>query len=69
ARLYGADQNDGVGGFGAFFLLLDEPSVYGLPQAPRTPSRDLGPTWAIALAAAAGLGLAALGAAFGGRKR
>jgi formate dehydrogenase iron-sulfur subunit len=25
ARLYGADPDDGVGGFGAFFLLLDEP--------------------------------------------
>ena len=27
ARLYGADPDDGVGGFGAFFLLLDEPEV------------------------------------------
>ena len=25
ARLYGRDENDGVGGNGAFFLLLDEP--------------------------------------------
>ncbi|HWD86460.1 MAG TPA: 4Fe-4S dicluster domain-containing protein, partial [Solirubrobacteraceae bacterium] len=31
ARLYGEDPGDGVGGFGAFFLLLDEPEVYGLP--------------------------------------
>ncbi|MFG1919797.1 4Fe-4S dicluster domain-containing protein, partial [Micromonospora sp. NPDC048898] len=31
ARLYGHDENDGVGGDGAFFLLLDEPEVYGLP--------------------------------------
>ncbi|HEX2117715.1 MAG TPA: 4Fe-4S dicluster domain-containing protein, partial [Acidimicrobiales bacterium] len=30
ARLYGEDPGDGVGGDGAFFLLLDEPEVYGL---------------------------------------
>src|SRR5436190_8633994 len=34
ARLYGADDGDGVGGMGAFFLLLDEPEVYGLPPDP-----------------------------------
>ena len=34
ARLYGEDPGDGVGGFGAFFLLLDEPEVYGLPPDP-----------------------------------
>jgi formate dehydrogenase iron-sulfur subunit len=68
ARLYGADPDDGVDGFGAFFLLLDEPSVYRLPDRPRTPTRDLGPTWGVALAAAAGLGLAVLGAAFAGRR-
>ena len=34
ARLYGRDENDGVGGNGAFFLLLDEPEVYGLPPDP-----------------------------------
>ena len=28
------DPDDGVGGFGAFFLLLDEPEVYGLPPDP-----------------------------------
>ena len=34
ARLYGHDPNDGVGGTGAMFLLLDEPEVYGLPPDP-----------------------------------
>ena len=43
AQLYGADEDDGVGGFGAFFLLLDEPEVYGLPPDPVDPTRDLGP--------------------------
>ena len=28
------DPDDGVGGDGAFFLLLDEPEVYGLPPGP-----------------------------------
>ena len=45
ARLYGDDPGDGVGGFGAFFLLLDEPEVYGLPPDPvvddARPGRDL----------------------------
>ena len=34
ARLYGEDPDDGVGGAGALFLLLDEPEVYGLPPDP-----------------------------------
>ncbi|MEO6020059.1 MAG: 4Fe-4S dicluster domain-containing protein [Knoellia sp.] len=34
ARLYGANENDGVGGTGSVFLLLDEPEVYGLPPDP-----------------------------------
>ncbi|WP_370891018.1 4Fe-4S dicluster domain-containing protein [Janibacter sp. GXQ6167] len=34
ARLYGANELDGVGGTGSVFLLLDEPEVYGLPPDP-----------------------------------
>jgi formate dehydrogenase iron-sulfur subunit len=56
ARLYGADEDDGVGGFGAFFLLLDEPEVYGLPPDPVDTTRDLGAIWAAAGGAAAVLG-------------
>ena len=45
ARLYGADPDDGIGGAGAFFLLLDEPEVYGLPPGPGShhqgPARDV----------------------------
>jgi formate dehydrogenase iron-sulfur subunit len=53
-RLYGHDTNDGVGGFGAFFLLLDEPEVYGLPPDPIVPTAHLPRLWkATALAAAA----------------
>jgi formate dehydrogenase iron-sulfur subunit len=54
ARLYGHDPNDGVGGFGAFFLLLDEPEVYGLPPDPVVPTKHLSRLWrSTALAAAA----------------
>jgi formate dehydrogenase iron-sulfur subunit len=62
ARLYGADPEDGVGGDGAFFLLLDEPEVYGLPPDPVVTTRDLGSIWKHVGAAAAtvvGLGVAA----------
>ena len=68
ARLYGADPDDGVGGDGAFFLLLDEPEVYGLPPDPVVTTRDLGSMWKHVGAAAAtlvGLGVAA----FAGRRR
>jgi formate dehydrogenase iron-sulfur subunit len=58
ARLYGADPDDGVGGFGAFFLLLDEPEVYGLPPDPVDTTRDLPGIWAAAAAGALALGAA-----------
>ena len=45
ARLYGEDPTDGVGGDGAFFLLLDEPEVYGLPPDPVVTTRDLPRMW------------------------
>jgi formate dehydrogenase iron-sulfur subunit len=65
AQLYGEDPGDGVGGFGAFFLLLDEPEVYGLPPDPVVSTKHLPEMWATtALAAAAtlvGVGLALLG--------
>jgi formate dehydrogenase iron-sulfur subunit len=66
ARLYGHDPEDGVGGFGAFFLLLDEPEVYGLPPDPVVTTRDLPAMWkATAIAAAAAVAATAL-AFFGG---
>jgi formate dehydrogenase iron-sulfur subunit len=55
AQLYGEDPADGVGGFGAFFLLLDEPEVYGLPPDPQATTRDLGRMWRHAAIAAASL--------------
>ena len=55
ARLYGDDPDDSVGGFGAFFLLLDEPEVYGLPPDPVVTTRDLPRMWRRVGLAAAGL--------------
>jgi len=55
AQLYGQDPDNGVGGTGAFFLLLDEPQVYGLPPDPVVPTRDLPEMWQRAALAAAGL--------------
>jgi formate dehydrogenase iron-sulfur subunit len=63
ARLYGEDPGDGVGGDGAFFLLLDEPEVYGLPPDPVVTTRDLPSMWRHAAVAATGL-MAATAAAF-----
>lgn len=68
ARLYGHDPEDGVGGDGAFFLLLDEPEVYGFPPDPVVTTRDLPQMWAWAGAAAAAL-LGTIGASFVGRKQ
>ena len=68
ARLYGADPHDGVGGDGAFFLLLDEPEVYGLPPDPVVPTRYAGTMWRHAGAAAAAM-IAGCVVAFAGRRR
>ncbi|WP_182708947.1 4Fe-4S dicluster domain-containing protein [Thermomonospora cellulosilytica] len=69
ARLYGADPGDGVGGAGAFFLLLDEPEVYGLPPDPVVTTRDLPSMWRHAAVAAAGLLGATALACLTGRRR
>jgi formate dehydrogenase iron-sulfur subunit len=65
ARLYGHDPNDGVGGFGAFFLLLDEPEVYGLPPDPVVATSHLPKMWRSAAIAAGVLALG-IAAAFAG---
>jgi formate dehydrogenase iron-sulfur subunit len=68
AQLYGRDEGNGVGGTGAFFLLLDEPEVYGLPPDPVVTTRDLPTMWRHAGIAAVTL-LAGLAATFLGRRR
>lgn len=56
ARLYLQDDKDnGVGGGGAFFLLLDKPEVYGLPPKPVDASLRLEEMWRNAFIAAGAL--------------
>src|ERR671923_1737050 len=65
AQLYLDGPDDGIGGAGAFFLLLDEPEVYGLPPDPVVTTKHLPGMWmTTAVAAAAtvvGVALAFLG--------
>jgi formate dehydrogenase iron-sulfur subunit len=67
AQLYLADEDDGIGGAGAFFLLLDEPEVYGLPPDPVDTRRHLDEIWAAAGVAAGSLAVGLLAAVLGGR--
>ncbi len=67
AQLYLADESDGVGGAGAFFLLLDEPEVYGLPPDPQDTVNDIGSIWRAAGAAALALGAGIAAAVWGER--
>ena len=71
ARLYLDDPTDGIGGGGAFFLLLDEPEVYGLPPDPVVTTRDLPRMWRHVARAGAALAAGALAACLGweGRNR
>ena len=68
ARLYGENPDDGIGGAGAMFLLLDEPETYRLPPDPVVPTRDLPQMWRHAAAAAGALAISVI-ATFFGRKR
>jgi formate dehydrogenase iron-sulfur subunit len=67
ARLYGESPDDGVGGAGALFLLLDEPETYGLPPDPVVTTRDLGRMWRDVGIAAAAIAVGVAGV-FGGRR-
>jgi len=68
AQLYLADPDDGIGGAGAFFLLLDDPEVYGLPPDPVVTTRDLPGMWRDAALAMGVLAVGVAGAFLGGRR-
>jgi formate dehydrogenase iron-sulfur subunit len=68
AQLYLEDPDDGIGGGGAFFLLLDEPEVYGLPPDPVVTTRDLPDMWRHVAIAAAGLAATAVALGLGRRR-
>jgi formate dehydrogenase iron-sulfur subunit len=67
AQLYLDDPDDGIGGAGAFFLLLDEPEVYGLPPDPVVTTKHLGEMWTTTALAAAATVVGAALAFVGGR--
>jgi formate dehydrogenase iron-sulfur subunit len=68
AQLYLADEHDGIGGAGAFFLLLDDPEVYGLPPDPVDTTHDIGSVWQSVGLGAVALGAGLIAAVFGGRR-
>ena len=59
AHLYGADDKI-LGGLNSFYLLVDEPEVYGLPRAPKMPTWNLLPASLFSVAGAAALTLLGL---------
>jgi formate dehydrogenase iron-sulfur subunit len=67
AQLYLDGPEDGIGGAGAFFLLLDEPEVYGLPPDPVVTTKHLSEMWATTAIAAAATIVGAALAFLGGR--
>jgi formate dehydrogenase iron-sulfur subunit len=67
AQLYLSRPDDGVGGGGSLFLLLDRPEVYGLPPDPVDTTRRLGEMWRAAGVAAGAL-LCGIAAATLGRR-
>jgi formate dehydrogenase iron-sulfur subunit len=67
-QLYGRDPGDGVGGFGAFFLLLDDPEVYGLPPDPVVTTKHLPEMWRNVVVAAAAVAAGVLASFIGGRR-
>src|SRR5207249_9803991 len=60
AELYGADPDGALGGLNSFYLLVDEPEVYGLPRKPQLPTRSLTKSAGLSVASAAVLGVLAL---------
>jgi formate dehydrogenase iron-sulfur subunit len=60
AHLYGADEKGPLGGLNSFYLLVDQPEVYGLPRSPKMPTRNLIPSSLLSTAGAAMLALLGL---------
>lgn len=58
ASLYG--DTDVLGGLNAFYVLVDDPKVYGLPEKPELPQRNVNLDSALAIASSVVVGIAAL---------
>jgi formate dehydrogenase iron-sulfur subunit len=69
AYLYGADEHTSVGNLNAFFLLVDKPAVYNLPEKPYLPQAQVIPSYLAAAVSAVALGAATVAAfLLGGRR-
>src|SRR5207245_4690661 len=66
AQLYGADPKGDLGGLNAFFLLLGKPALYGLPEKPKLPQRNVLVDSLLSIGSALVVGLGALVAFRGG---
>jgi formate dehydrogenase iron-sulfur subunit len=58
AYVYGKEEI--VGGLNAFFLLVDEPEVYGLPSKPELPSKNVAEGFALSALGAAALAVSGM---------
>jgi formate dehydrogenase iron-sulfur subunit len=69
AYLYGVDEHTSVGDLNAFFLLVDQPETYNLPERPHLPQARVIPAYVATAVTALALGTATLMAfVMGGRR-
>jgi len=69
AYLYGADENTSVGNLNAFFLLVDKPEVYNLPEKPHLPQAQVIPSYLSTAVMGLALGVATVAAFLMGGRR
>jgi formate dehydrogenase iron-sulfur subunit len=69
AQLYLTNKDDGIGGGGSMWLLLDKPEVYGLPPDPIVPTKYLPDMWRAAGIAMSVMAGAVIVASLAGARR
>jgi formate dehydrogenase iron-sulfur subunit len=69
AYLYGVDERTSVGPLNAFFLLVDRPEVYNLPERPKLPLARVGMHYLATGLTALAFGAAAALTLLGGRRK
>jgi formate dehydrogenase iron-sulfur subunit len=69
AQLYLTNKQDGIGGGGSMWLLLDKPEIYGLPPDPIVPTKYLPQMWKAAGIAMSMLAGAVIFASVAGARR
>ena len=69
AYLYGAEERTTVGPLNAFFLLVDKPEVYNLPEKPRLPQAPVVAAYVATAVTGLAIGLATVAALLLGGRR